>query len=110
MPKTTLTSCIFILACLSLPACAQDSRPRTVGVRTNLLYDAALIPNVGMEWGIGGGWSMQADGMFIWLSNDRRHRYWRIASADVEVRRLLGSRAPREGIAQNKAVPPLRQP
>lgn len=86
MPTNTLTSCIFILACLSLPACAQDSRPRTVGVRTNLLYDAALIPNVGVEWGIAPYWSVSAEYMHAWWKSDARCRYWRTYGADIELR------------------------
>ena len=60
-----------------------------VSLRTNLLFDAAVIPNVGVEWGVGSRWSMLANGMYIWLKNDSRHRYWRWAVADVEVRRWL---------------------
>lgn len=82
---------LLFLACLSLSAHAQWLGTRTIGVRTNLLFDAAAVPNVGVEWGMGGRWSMLTNGMFIWLSNSDRHRYWRIAAADVEVRRWLSS-------------------
>lgn len=60
-----------------------------LSLRTNLLFDAAVIPNVGVEWGMGSRWSMLANGMYIWLKNDSRHRYWRWAVADVELRRWL---------------------
>ena len=67
-------------------------QPRTFHLRTNLLYDVALLPNVGVEFSIGERWTMAANGTFNWLSNDNKHRYWRMASVDAEVRYWLGGR------------------
>lgn len=77
----------LLLACIMQVCQAQP--PGGLSLRTNLLFDAAVIPNVGVEWGMGGCWSMNVDAMYIWLSNNRRHRYWRWAVADAELRRWL---------------------
>lgn len=79
---------LLMLACFSMQVCRAQSSG-SVSLRTNLLFDAAVIPNVGVEWGMGSRWSMLTNGMFIWLKNDNRHRYWRWAVADVELRRWL---------------------
>lgn len=60
-----------------------------LALRTNLLYDAALVPNVGVEWFVDQHWSVAANVMYIWLKNDSRHRYWRLFSTDVEGRYWL---------------------
>ena len=64
----------------------------TFHLRTNLLYDAVLLPSVGVEFAVGSRWTMAVNGTFNWLGDDDRHRYWRMASGDVELRRWLGSR------------------
>ena len=59
---------------------------------TNLLYDAALVPNVSIEKGFGERWSAKASGMLAWWSNDAHHRYWRVAGGSLELRRWLGTK------------------
>ena len=56
----------------------MEKRPFYMAVKTNLLYDAALVPNVGLEVYLGGGWSVGGDWMYAWWSKDSKHRYWRI--------------------------------
>ena len=66
----------------------QSSCPR-LALRTNLLYDVALVPNVGVEWLANDRWSVALNVMYIWARNDMRHRYWRLFSTDVEARYWL---------------------
>lgn len=58
-------------------------------LRTNLLYDAAIVPNVGVEYNLDNQWSLVGNVAFVWLKNDNKHRYWRYFSTDVEARRWL---------------------
>lgn len=58
-------------------------------MRTNLLYDLALVPNIGVEWLTNDRWSVALNVMYIWARNDMRHRYWRVFSTDVEARYWL---------------------
>lgn len=64
-----------------------------MAVKTNLLYDAVLVPNVGLEVYLGGGWSVGGDWMYAWWSKDSKHRYWRIYGGELEVRKYFGSKA-----------------
>ena len=49
-----------------------------MGLKTNLLYDALLVPNIGLEFYLGKGWSIGGNYMHAWWKNDKRHRYWRV--------------------------------
>lgn len=57
-----------------------------LAVKTNLLYDAALIPNIGVEVPIGKRWSVAANWMYAWWKCDHRHNYWRTYGGDLEAR------------------------
>ena len=61
-------------------------------LKTNGLYDLALIPNIGVEVYAGRQWSVVANGMFAWWKKgvDRR---WCVYGADMAVRRWFGRKA-----------------
>lgn len=71
---------ILLLATMPMRGMAeQKDSIRTTPLytlRTNTLYDAILIPNIGAELQLGKGWSIQLDWMYTWFSSDHRHRYW----------------------------------
>ena len=67
----------------------RERRPFYMAVKTNLLYDAVVLPNLGLEFYVGRGWSVAGNWMYTWLKSDRRHRYHRIYGGDLEVRRWL---------------------
>ena len=62
-----------------------------LALKSNLLYDALLIPNLSLEASISGGWTLGAGGMFAWWSKDAKHRYWRIYGGDLEIRKYFGT-------------------
>lgn len=62
-------------------------------LKSNLLYDALLVPNLSLEASIGSGWTLGAGGMLAWWSKDAKHRYWRIYSGDLEIRKYFGTLA-----------------
>ncbi|WP_308761152.1 DUF3575 domain-containing protein [uncultured Bacteroides sp.] len=72
---------------------SAEKKPFYMAVKTNLLYDAALVPNVGLEYYFGKGWSIGGDWMYAWWSKDAKHRYWRIYGGELEVRKYFGSKA-----------------
>lgn len=59
-------------------------------LKTNMLYDAMLIPNIGIELPIGKDWSLHADWMYAWWKTDVRHRYWRVYGGQAGARRWFG--------------------
>lgn len=63
---------------------------RQLAVKTNLLYDAALVPNAGVEYHFGNGWAAGADWNCAWWSDMGRNRFWRIYGGEVDVRRYFG--------------------
>lgn len=72
---------------------AAEKKPFFMAVKTNLLYDAALVPNVGLEFYLGKGWSVCGDWMYAWWSKDAKHRYWRVYGGELEVRKYFGRKA-----------------
>lgn len=82
-----------------LEPASQQSAPQSPPVasyfalKSNLLYDALLVPNLSLEASIGSGWTLGAGGMFAWWSKDAKHRYWRIYGGDLEIRKYFGTLA-----------------
>ena len=72
--------------------CRRERRPLSAALRTNMLYDAAAIPNIGIEFHLGRGWSLGGNWIYAWWNSDRRHRYWRIYGGDLLLRRYFGRR------------------
>ena len=72
---------------------AQEPPPAAsyFALKSNLLYDALLIPNLSLEASIGSGWTLGAGGMLAWWSKDAKHRYWRIYGGDLEIRKYFGT-------------------
>ena len=68
---------------------AESKRGFNFALRTNALYDAALVPNIGVEFFLNNGWTVGGNWMYGWWDTNKRHRYWRIYGGDVEVRKYL---------------------
>ena len=64
-----------------------------MALRSNLLYDALLVPNIGLEFYLGKNWTAGGNWMYAWWNNDGRHKYWRIYGGDLFVRRYFGGRS-----------------
>lgn len=64
-----------------------------IGLKTNLLYDAALIPNIGVEFPLGRNFSIGGNWMYSWWKNHVRNRHWRIYGGDISARYWFKSRA-----------------
>ncbi len=73
-----------------------SEKPFYMAVKTNLLYDALLVPNVGVEFNLGKNWSLAANWMYAWWNNDRKHNYWRIYGGDIGLRKWFGRAAERK--------------
>lgn len=71
--------------CPPCPPC-----PWYAGVKTNLLYDAAAVPNIGVEFAFRHDWTVGLNWAYGWWSNNHRHRYWRVYGGELEVRKWFG--------------------
>lgn len=87
-----------VLSTTTIPPTEKEHRRMRALLKTNMLYDIAAIPNIGIEVAIGQRWSVGANWMYAWWSNDAKHRYWRVYGGDVELRTRLG-RVPRASVS-----------
>lgn len=73
--KRTLLLFVIVFSCISQGLRAQD-----VGLKTNLISDAVLSPNLGVEVGLAPKWTLDAIGQFNgWtLSHARRWKHWAV--------------------------------
>lgn len=78
---------LMILPALLFPLAASS---QSVAVRTNLLYDAALVPTLGAEFSAGSDWSLGIDGSYIWIKQRARNRHWCLEGGDIYLRRWFG--------------------
>lgn len=53
-----------------VPEAPAPVRPYHVAVRTNVLYDALLLPTLGVEWRINRGLSVKLDGSLAWWGGE----------------------------------------
>lgn len=68
-------------------------RPFYMDVRTNMLLDAAALPNVGAEFYVGRNFSVGANWMYGWWSKNAIHRFWRAYGGDIFGRWWFGKAA-----------------
>jgi hypothetical protein len=76
----------------TLPVVPEVVCPRLIAVKTNLLYDAVLIPNIGIEISLGKRWTVAADWFYTWFKSDNRHRYWQGYGGYLTVRKYFGGK------------------
>lgn len=55
-------------------------------IKTNMLYDAAMTPNIGAEVYIAPNVSLSANWMYAWWNKDRTSFYWRVYGGELEAR------------------------
>lgn len=61
-----------------------------MSIKTNMLYDLLLVPNIGMEFHLGSGWTLGANWMYAWWSNKPLHYYYRVYGGDFTLRKYFG--------------------
>ncbi len=66
-------------------------------IKTNLLYDAILMPSLEVEYRIDDRWSVAVEGSVAWWKRDRRHKYYQIATILPEGRYWFGTKKPWHG-------------
>lgn len=64
-----------------------------MAVKTNLLYDALLLPDLALEFSLPRRWSIEVGGQWSWWQTQNKKYYsHRIQFAGLEVRKWLGKR------------------
>lgn len=79
------------------PSVALPATRRTLfAVKTNLLYDLALTPNLELEIPIGRRWSINAEYQYGWWLRKDNTFCWQIEAGGLEGRYWLGNREKRD--------------
>ena len=69
-----------------------DGRAPLFALKTNLLFDAALMPNVEIEIPLGGRWSLNGEYLFPWWTAGHNKYCLKILMGSLETRIWLGNR------------------
>ncbi len=64
-----------------------------MALKTNMLYDAILLPSIGAEFYLGKNFSAVANWTYGWWDKNSSHRYWRAYGGDIAVRWWFGKAA-----------------
>ena len=78
------------------PVAASCRRRPLLALKTNLLFDAALMPNVEIEVPVGKRWSVNGEYAFPWWQFDRGKYCMQVLMGGLEGRYWRGSRKSRE--------------
>ena len=77
----------------SLQATSTDVEPdQRLALKTNLLYDAILMPSLEIEYRFHDRWTVNLEGDMAWWHNDRKHKYYQVATISPEVRWWFGQK------------------
>lgn len=68
-------------------------------IRTNMLYDALALPNIGVDFYLGKNFSIGGNWLYGWWKTDRHHRYWRAYGGELNGRWWFGRLAHRKPLA-----------
>lgn len=67
--------------------------PRTI-LKTNIVHDAMIVPNIGIERYLGNGYSLGATYWYTWWKTSTytksNYRKWRSYGGEIELRKYLG--------------------
>lgn len=74
-------------------ASRKETRNFYMSVKTNLLYDAAALPSLGLEFYLGKNFSIAGEWTYGWWDNDSKHHYWRAYGGDISLRWWFGRKA-----------------
>lgn len=66
-------------------------------IKSNLLYDAVLMPSLEVEYRFNENWSAAVEGNMAWWHNDGKHKYYQLATIIPEVRWWFKPQGERRG-------------
>lgn len=77
----------------AVPQPRKAPSPFYMSLRTNMLYDLGLVPNIGADFYLGNNLSISAFWVYSWWKTDRKHWYWRTYGGDIALRYWFGKAA-----------------
>ena len=88
--NTTNVTSILEGQCESIMA---QPKPFYMAVKTNMLLDAVLVPNLAAEFYLGKNISIYGEWMYAWWENNAKHRFWQTYGGDIGLRWWFGKKA-----------------
>ena len=76
---------------------AENDLQQRLAIKTNLLYDALLMPSLEVEYRINKRWSVNLEGDMAWWKNNGKHKYYQLATISPEGRYWFKTRKPWHG-------------
>lgn len=69
---------LLMLVAITIAALPQSVAAQKIGIKTNILSDATLSPNAGIEVGLAPKWTLDVSGQLnLWtLSRGRKYKHW----------------------------------
>ena len=67
--------------------------------RTNMLYDLALTPTIGVDFHLGHNWTLGANWSYAWWHKDSWSYYHRVYGGDINLRKYFGASARRRPLS-----------
>lgn len=98
----------FFASCSYLHATGAESRGDTLttpsatpsqgfALKSNLIYDAVLMPSLEMEYRFSDRWSLNLEGEIAWWKNNQKHKYYQLATVSPEGRYWFKTKQPGHG-------------
>ncbi len=72
---------------------AETPKPPFMALRTNMLFDVFVLPNIGLEVWLGKGFTIGADWFGTWIKSDKKHLYWQGYGGYLTARYYFGTQA-----------------
>ena len=69
----------------------KQKKPLYLAIETNLLYDAFVIPNIGMEIGVCKGLTISGNYQNIWLRNTARDKWHRFEGFEIGINHYINN-------------------
>ncbi len=93
MPEIPVLAVPSVVPPMPEVAAVEVLPPFYMAAKTNMLYDLAMVPNVGVEFYLGKNYSLSANWMYSWWKKHSWHWFWRTYGGDIEVRKWFGAKA-----------------
>lgn len=71
----------------------KERKPLYMAIKTNMLYDVLLVPNIGVEFYLGHNFSAVANWHCAWIGLESKGKIWRNYGGDIALRRWFGKQA-----------------
>lgn len=85
----TIKTVMIIRDTVYLTPATNVHKPFYMALKNNMLYDVLLIPNIGIEFYLGKGWSIGGNWIYAWWEIDRKHYYWRTYGGELNIRKYF---------------------